>query len=135
MIEWYQPGVGMNDGMQLTADLCDALLHDIKPRPSGEKSEKRGQSPFTGTALRVLRTKGDCPLFSPGFISYRDAFDQYVGLDPHTTDTAALISAVKRLNIQSPESLDREEPRRMARSADGRARAAASGNRPSYVSL
>ncbi|MBN1909842.1 MAG: prepilin-type N-terminal cleavage/methylation domain-containing protein [Pirellulales bacterium] len=26
---------------------------------------KRGQSPFAGTALRVLCTKGDCPLFRP----------------------------------------------------------------------
>ena len=27
--------------------------------------EKRGQAPFAGTALRVLGTKGACPLFSP----------------------------------------------------------------------
>ena len=30
-------------------------------RPFGER--KRGQAPFAGTALRVLRTKGACPLF------------------------------------------------------------------------
>ena len=27
---------------------------------------KKGQAPFAGTALRVLRTKGACPVFGPG---------------------------------------------------------------------
>lgn len=88
MIEWYQPGVGMNDGMQLTADLCETLLHDIKSRPL--------VAPQNATIGR-------------GFISYRDVFEQYVGLDPHTADTAALVAAVERLNIQPPESLSRED--------------------------
>lgn len=27
LVEWYQPGDGLAEGMQLTSDLCDALLH------------------------------------------------------------------------------------------------------------
>lgn len=94
MIEWYQPGVGMNDGMQLTADLCEALLHDTKPRPS--------VAPTAGEEKRGA-TDGR------GFISYRDAFEQSVGINPHTAETAELVAAVERLDIQPPESLDRED--------------------------
>ena len=32
-------------------------------RMGGGSRGKRGQSPFAGTARRVLRTNGDCPLF------------------------------------------------------------------------
>ena len=32
-------------------------------RSNNFRSGKRGQAPFAGTALRVLRTKGACPLF------------------------------------------------------------------------
>jgi hypothetical protein len=31
--------------------------------PVSMSTGKRGQSPFAGTARRVLRTNGDCPLF------------------------------------------------------------------------
>ena len=37
-----------------------AVGHDLL---SALSWRKRGQSPFAGTALRVLRTNGDCPLF------------------------------------------------------------------------
>ena len=33
---------------------------------AASEREERGQPPFAGTARRVLRTNGDCPLFSPG---------------------------------------------------------------------
>ncbi len=46
------------NSLTLSPALAAVLL-----RPRGEK---RGQSPFAGTALRVLCTNGDCPLFSPG---------------------------------------------------------------------
>ena len=38
-------------------------------------------------------------------MSYRDAFLEHIGLDPHTAKTAALIEAVRRLHIEPPASL------------------------------
>jgi ribokinase len=35
----------------------------LNPAPAAPLEGKRGQSPFAGTARRVLRTNGDCPLF------------------------------------------------------------------------
>ena len=71
MVEWYRTGDGMDEGMQLTSDLCDAML---------------GRGP----AVRL---------------SYAAAFQQHVGLDPHTADTAALASAAERLDVLPPASL------------------------------
>jgi hypothetical protein len=44
--------------------LHQRILHAVGERRDGAAPEKRGQSPFAGTAQRVLRTNGDCPLFS-----------------------------------------------------------------------
>jgi acylaminoacyl-peptidase len=40
---------------------AELFVCDVGPRKSGLR--KRGQAPFAGTAQRVLRTKGACPLF------------------------------------------------------------------------
>jgi len=42
-------------------------------------------------------------------LSYAEAFDRHVGVDPHRTTTAELIAAARRLEVLSPESLDRED--------------------------
>ena len=47
------PGDGMDEGMQLTSDLCETML----------------------------RTRGPAER-----ISYREAFERYVGIDPHAAD-------------------------------------------------
>jgi nifR3 family TIM-barrel protein len=46
------------------------------------QAEKRGQSPFAGTALRVLRTNGDCPLFPapPSLHRQRDVIAEHYRL-------------------------------------------------------
>jgi len=75
MVEWYRAGHGLDEGMQLTSDLCDALL-------------KRGPAER---------------------ISYREAFQQHVGVDPHTADTEALVSAVERCGVVAPVSLSSED--------------------------
>jgi elongation factor P--(R)-beta-lysine ligase len=71
LVEWYQPGDGMDAGMQLTSDLCETLLN-------------RGAS---------------------GKISYHEAFERYVGINPHTTDGKTLAAVTKRLGIEAPASL------------------------------
>ena len=75
MIEWYQPGDGMDEGMQLTSDLCAAML---------------GRGP----AYRI---------------SYNQAFQQHLGIDPHVADAAALMAEAKKLGIAAPQSLALED--------------------------
>ncbi len=75
LVEWYQPGDGMDEGMQLTGELCEAMLE-------------------RGPAERM---------------SYREAFERYVGLDPHTADVAALAAAVEKCGVQPPATLARED--------------------------
>jgi lysyl-tRNA synthetase class 2 len=38
-------------------------------------------------------------------ITYAEAFQRYVGVDPHQAETAALVSAVRQAGISAPESL------------------------------
>lgn len=75
IVEWYRPGDGMDEGMQLLGELCEALL---------------GRGP----AERL---------------SYRRAFERYVGLDPHTADPEALVSVVSAKGITPPKSLSAED--------------------------
>jgi elongation factor P--(R)-beta-lysine ligase len=75
LVEWYQPGEGLDEGMQLTSDLCETMLE-------------------RGAAERI---------------SYAEAFDRYVGVDPHDADGAQLAAAAKRLGVESPASLPLED--------------------------
>jgi lysyl-tRNA synthetase class 2 len=75
LVEWYQPDDGLNEGMQLTGDLCEALLQ----RGSSER------------------------------IRYREAFERYVGVDPHRADGETLAAAAKKLGVESPASLSIED--------------------------
>ena len=34
LVEWYQPGEGLDEGMQLTSDLCEAMLVRAGRSPS-----------------------------------------------------------------------------------------------------
>ena len=104
LIEWYRVGDGMDEGMRLTSDLCEALL-----------GEKRGQSPFVQSTLRAVpagtdrRLVGVRPLFSPGpaeRISFREAFERYVGVDPHTADGVQLAATARACGIEPPATLD-----------------------------
>jgi len=75
MVEWYRVGDGLDEGIQLTSDLCDALL-------------KRGPAER---------------------LTYRAAFQEHVGVDPHTADADTLISAAQRWGIVSPASLSSQD--------------------------
>ena len=76
LVEWYRPGDDLDAGMQFTADLCETLLGYIKPQPL--------VAPWGATNGRGFMFER---------ISYREAFERYVGLDPHTADTTALAAA------------------------------------------
>ncbi len=84
LVEWYQPGEGLDEGMQLTADLCEALL-SIPHTPCAEIGTRR--VPATLAAERI---------------SYGEAFERYVGIDPHRADGAALLAAAKKLGVEAP---------------------------------
>jgi elongation factor P--(R)-beta-lysine ligase len=73
LVEWYQPGDGLDAGMQLTTDLCATLLANR-----------------AGPAERI---------------SYAEAFERYVGVDPHTADGASLAALAEQLGVASPASL------------------------------
>ncbi|MCE5269402.1 MAG: EF-P lysine aminoacylase GenX, partial [Planctomycetaceae bacterium] len=80
LIEWYQPGEGLEAGMQFTSDLCEAVLHSDGAQDRGHIAAER--------------------------ISYREAFERYVGIDPLEADDAALVATVRRYGIDAPASLD-----------------------------
>jgi elongation factor P--(R)-beta-lysine ligase len=85
LVEWYQPGDGYFDGMQLTGELCVALLNQRYSR-----SEK--------TAFLTAER-----------ISYREAFQRHVGIDPHAADGASLRAITRKLGIEAPDSLSAED--------------------------
>ena len=47
LVEWYRPGDGMDEGMQLTSDLCETML--------GHISRDRGRAEATTGAAPVRR--------------------------------------------------------------------------------
>jgi lysyl-tRNA synthetase class 2 len=75
LVEWYRAGDGLDEGMQLTSDLCETMLD-------------------RGPAERI---------------SYREAFQRYVGIDPHRTSGVQLADVSHRLNISAPTSLSIED--------------------------
>ncbi len=117
LIEWYQPGDSLEQGMQLTSELCETLLE--------KRAEKRGQAPFVRSTRRTVTAKGACPLFSADAtadgtwrvpatnsaerISYRKAFLKYVGVDPDTADACQLAATVRALGIEAPASMSPDD--------------------------
>jgi elongation factor P--(R)-beta-lysine ligase len=77
LLEWYQPGDGLDEGMQVTSDLCGALLG-----AASAPSERT---------------------------SYRQAFERYVGIDPHRADGKQLAAVARKLGVEAPASLPTED--------------------------
>jgi elongation factor P--(R)-beta-lysine ligase len=104
LVEWYQPGDGMEAGMQLTSDLCEALLSDrhtpsaVAPGIDDADDERTADGTQSAPAA-----------FAAERISYGEAFERYVGIDPHTADGAALAAVTKKLGIEAPGSLSTED--------------------------
>ncbi|MEN6450859.1 MAG: EF-P lysine aminoacylase EpmA, partial [Thermoguttaceae bacterium] len=110
LVEWYQPGDGMAEGMQFTSDLCETLLdvRSIKPRPVVAPSGDSSPTDHGGgaTAGRGFMPAAGRRSMAAERISYREAFERYVGIDPHTVDGPTLVATVRRLSIEAPASLD-----------------------------
>ena len=60
LVEWYQPGDSMEDGMRLTSDLCETLL-----KRGGEKGDRHLLCKTPGTNRRLVRQKEPVPFFHP----------------------------------------------------------------------
>jgi elongation factor P--(R)-beta-lysine ligase len=101
LVEWYQPGEGLDEGMQLTSDLCAAML-SIRHTPCADRHGIDIDDCTNGTR-RVPDT------LAAERITYAEAFDRYVGVDPHTADGVQLAAAAKRLGVESPASLPLED--------------------------
>ncbi len=105
MVEWYRAGDGMDEGMQLTSDLCETML-------AGCEKKGTGSEPWRAPSGKSVSGAMPVPLFSPGpaeRISYREAFEHYVGLDPHTADGGRLAAAARACGIEPPASLATED--------------------------
>jgi elongation factor P--(R)-beta-lysine ligase len=83
LVEWYQPGEGLDEGMQLTADLCEEICS-------------------------VGRVK-HAPLSTAERLSYAEAFDRHVGVNPHTAAGGELAAVAKKLGVEAPASLSLED--------------------------
>jgi lysyl-tRNA synthetase class 2 len=101
LVEWYQPGDGMDAGMQVTSDLCEALL--------GRRHTPWAVAPGADSEMKVDGTRSVPATFAAERISYGEAFERYVGIDPHMADGAALAAVTKRLGIEAPASLSIED--------------------------
>jgi elongation factor P--(R)-beta-lysine ligase len=136
LVEWYQPGEGWDEGMQLTGDLCEALLrvgwvewsglhHESPPASGGARcarptlqSANTGRKAARGTQADGTRsvpaTSGDGTRRVPDTlaaerISYAEAFERYVGVNPHTADGRTLAGVTGKLGIEAPDSLTTED--------------------------
>jgi elongation factor P--(R)-beta-lysine ligase len=97
LVEWYQPGEGLDEGMQMTSDLCETLL-SIRHTPCAASSEKQSNCRTVGTR-RVPDT------WTAERISYGEAFERSVGINPHTADGPQLAAVAKKLGVEAPASL------------------------------
>jgi elongation factor P--(R)-beta-lysine ligase len=97
LVEWYQPGEGLDEGMQLTSDLCDALLSS-RHTPCAVRD-------ISNTIISADGTRSVPATYSSERLSYREAFQCFVGVDPHTADGRQLADLAKNLGVESPASL------------------------------
>ena len=75
MVEWYRAGDGMDQGMQLTSDLCDELLQrGPAGRLSFAEAFKRhvGIDPHTADAEALVSTAERCGVAVPASLSGED---------------------------------------------------------------
>lgn len=84
MLEWYRPGYDMQRLMDELAELLKVLC-----RPSSEVATD---------ALTVEQIKFDC-------ISYQQAFESFVGINPHQTTALECHQAALKNNIEVPQGL------------------------------
>jgi elongation factor P--(R)-beta-lysine ligase len=138
LVEWYQPGEGMDEGMQMTSDLCKTVLAaGRRPSRSPSPGQRPGEAnpsdsspvgptgqpfpePLARWAGETVSTSSTSPGRCPGLgepcsfgaaerLTYAEAFDRHVGIDPHTADGHQLAAVAKKLGIEAPASLAPED--------------------------
>jgi lysyl-tRNA synthetase class 2 len=97
LVEWYQPGEGLDEGMRLTSDLCETML-SIRHTPCADRSQTDAES-LADSTRRVPGTS------AAERITYAEAFERYVGIDPHTANGQQLATMAKTLGVAVPASL------------------------------
>jgi elongation factor P--(R)-beta-lysine ligase len=108
LVEWYRTGDTMQQGMKLTGDLCEHLCSRHTPCAVSQNdatSQKAGYREEDRIAEQAGGTRS-VPATGVEQISYRDAFQRHVGIDPHTADSKALAATVRACGIEAPASLD-----------------------------
>lgn len=78
LLEWYRVGFNHQQLMAEVAELVSALLSDY------------------------------CDLASPQFFTYQQAFEQYLGINPHITPLAELAACAVRHGISIPRGMTQE---------------------------
>jgi elongation factor P--(R)-beta-lysine ligase len=101
LVEWYQPGDDLGGGMTLTADLCETMLGMAQ---GASRSPSPGQRPG-GAAPSKSPSVGPTGQPFAERLTYAEAFQRHVGVDPHTADGELLKSTARKLNIEAPASL------------------------------
>jgi elongation factor P--(R)-beta-lysine ligase len=108
LVEWYQPGDGLDQGMQLTSDLCATML-DAGPDSSRHTPCAVRDGTATCPADGTRSVPAALNAHSAERISYGEAFDRYVGIDPHRADGTQLAAVAKKLGVEAPASLPTED--------------------------
>ena len=112
LVEWYQPGHGLDEGMQLTSDLCETLLSS-RHTPCAVCRPCWGDSCTVAPGVAVQLppqpgangTRSVPATLAAERISYGEAFERYVGIDPHMADGRRLAAAARHQGIEAPASL------------------------------
>ena len=107
LVEWYRPGDDFQQGMKLTGELCQALLCSrhtpCAVSQNNATGQKAGHRETSRTAEQTNGTRS-VPATAEQ-ISYREAFQWHVGIDPHTADGPALAVAARACGVEPPASL------------------------------
>ncbi len=99
LVEWYRTGDDLDNGMQLTSDLCEALLSSRHARGAvAGSSESANLATDDGTRSVPATWAADR-------LGYGEAFRRYVGVDPHAADGEQLAATARALGVVAPASL------------------------------
>jgi tRNA dimethylallyltransferase len=88
---------------RVEAMFAAGLVEEVRRLAEG----KRGQAPFAGTALRVLRTKGACPLF-PDLSRTASQAVGYAEVLDHLAGRYALPETVERVKLHTRQLAKRQ---------------------------
>lgn len=93
LLEWYRVDCDHHALMEEVASLVTEVLAETRA-PAGQPAHTRQE------AMAAAVT--DLPIEK---LSYREAFERYTGLDPHTADAATFARAARAQGLETPRGL------------------------------